>query len=725
MNSKIRVLRPQHDDKLEQLAGRLREKSTDKLTGLLRAFFDGADDMLFAMAEKAESNQHQNLYFDTMRSLRLERETITRVFMQAFHEGFSAEVKTDQGSQPEFGDLSLVEEEELEEKVALSNMETKAAGLFTLPISHLQMRLEWLAQNHVAINPQFLSPRHLCKAFQVAMQPRDMDLSIKLVIYKLFDKQLMSQLGPIYEAANGLLVEGGILPEIRYGRRGRNEGVSAPAAGPSAAGSTQASAAPVEYLGRQDLAQALVALQGDAASAGDQEGWDAELATAALLRQLTRQQDSGHSRRVQDEEIQLIDMANALFDEVFNDRLLSKVAKGMLARLQVPVVRAALMDPGFFRNRQHPARALMHELTALAAQVKGPESPMHDKLEELTEQVVREFKDDVSVFDSTLQRMRALSKEEAERFFEEELQQSKARRNSIIEQAKAHVVEVIRQHLKGRVLPEKVRPLLLEGIGPFLVVRYIRHGEESEAWRDGVQMLDELLASVQPPAPEEDVISRVAKGHDLALLLGEQLGTVKFDPHKIATLISGLQATYLDLLDSAECLETNDLLSLEEADLGAESGLDESGEASGSAPASFSEAAVQSNGTSPGQSLDSRAAHAAASMPNEGGASADGEAGLTELSSAAMDFLYQVLRRGDWFMVHQGEGKVVRRLKVHGLNEAEGLLEFADRNMTKCLEMHALDVINDMLRGRTGPLYADFEYEQALSVFRECLQADD
>lgn len=106
----------------------VRDKAALQLKQALQALFDNADDTLFEMADRATSNLEQNAFFEAMRDLRLKRKSIERVYLQKVFEEFSALNQVQSGkSVPtldtvSFDSLSLVQNEELEESVAVDAM---------------------------------------------------------------------------------------------------------------------------------------------------------------------------------------------------------------------------------------------------------------------------------------------------------------------------------------------------------------------------------------------------------------------------------------------------------------------------------------------------------------------------------------------------------------------------------------------------------------------------
>src|SRR3546814_7364390 len=76
-----------------------------------------------------------------------------------------------------------------------------------------------------------------------------------------------------------------------------------------------------------------------------------------------------------------------MFDGYYNDPRLSDALKPLLARLQMPVMKAALNDPKFFADAAHPARRASNSLYELALQLgaNGAKVPDHRSEEHTSE----------------------------------------------------------------------------------------------------------------------------------------------------------------------------------------------------------------------------------------------------------------------------------------------------------------------------------------------------
>lgn len=204
----------------------VRDKAALQLKQALQALFDNADDTLFEMADRATSNLEQNAFFEAMRDLRLKRKSIERVYLQKVFEEFSALNQVQSGkSVPtldtvSFDSLSLVQNEELEESVAVDAMVARVMSRDATALAHLSTRLNTLVGRKVDEKSNPLAPRPLTAAFLDACQGLGVEIKVKLIILKLFEKYVLAHCDQLYAEANQILVAAGVLPELKSALRG-------------------------------------------------------------------------------------------------------------------------------------------------------------------------------------------------------------------------------------------------------------------------------------------------------------------------------------------------------------------------------------------------------------------------------------------------------------------------------------------------------------------------
>ena len=203
-------------DSLVQACG---EIAATRLTETLNLMLDMADDALFDLADKAESNTAQNRYFDAMREVRVKRSEI----QGAFKQNFLASVQGRAVSQENLdldtlnvpAELTLIANDDVEETLAVNNMVEKIKANCREQLFALDKRMGVLLEDpDLESNANPLRPEAICQAFKAAVHI-DSDMEVKLILAKLFDKYVRAEIPDIYDAVNQQLKKHNILPTVR------------------------------------------------------------------------------------------------------------------------------------------------------------------------------------------------------------------------------------------------------------------------------------------------------------------------------------------------------------------------------------------------------------------------------------------------------------------------------------------------------------------------------
>src|SRR5262249_30203161 len=93
--------------------------------------------------------------------------------------------------------------------------------------------------------------------------------------------------------------------------------------------------------------------------------------------------------QVDDDAINLVSM---LFQFILEDRNLAAPIKGLIARLQIPILKVAMQDKTFFGKGGHPARKLLNEFAnaSLGWAPTGDveRDPFYSKVETLVNRII-------------------------------------------------------------------------------------------------------------------------------------------------------------------------------------------------------------------------------------------------------------------------------------------------------------------------------------------------
>ena len=219
-------------------------------------------------------------------------------------------------------------------------------------------------------------------------------------------------------------------------------------------------------------------------------------------------QDSPLGARANQLESMTIEMVAMLFDFIFETKDLPDGIKALLARLQIPVLKAAMLDGAFFAKKTHPSRLLVNELAHAGlgwSPVMGPEDPLYRKIDEIVHQILDNFSDDLTIFDEQREVLGKFLAEE-EKAAEQNIQSSADEINLKDRQQIASVVAKaqIEKRVEASPVPNFLAAFLRQKWQGTLEHVYLAEGEDSESWESGVTTLEDLVWSVQPKRSPED-----------------------------------------------------------------------------------------------------------------------------------------------------------------------------------------------------------------------------
>lgn len=219
-------------------------------------------------------------------------------------------------------------------------------------------------------------------------------------------------------------------------------------------------------------------------------------------------QDSPLGQRVNQLESMTIELVAMLFDFIFETRDLPDGIKALLARLQIPVLKAAMLDGAFFAKKRHPARILVNALAQAGlgwSAAMGHDDPLYRKIHDIVHAILDGFNDNLTIFED----LRA----DLERFLEEEEKAADANIQASAEEIDEHdrrelapVVAAAQteRRIETYPVPNFLAAFLRQRWTATLEQVYLAAGDESEAWDQAVATIEDLVWSVQPKRTRED-----------------------------------------------------------------------------------------------------------------------------------------------------------------------------------------------------------------------------
>lgn len=548
-----------------------RDFALRRLRATVRGWLSEIEEELMQLADAELDRDTQRQYQDARSRTRAAWSSVEAAFVSRLSEAVDARLKGEghlfdpirTATNPL--ELKLVEEDELTQDITVSEMAGSIRDACEEDLYALSRRLGSLlgsADEEDLDNP--FGPDVVCDALRAACEEIEVAVQLRIVLLRLLQKRISQELGALYADLNSRLVDYNILPQLRRSYRKQvtpgaarptptTQGGEAPAAAAPAAPRFEipAEAGQDMYALLQRLLSGAAQLAPGAGAAGPAsvsvgvggaadssvgemlmatlppESWASLNAlqqigstdpmsvavSPKLLHDLRASPVVQHFSPV---DTLTVDIVAMLFDFIFDDEQIPDPIKAVVGRLQIPVLKVAMLDKSFFSTKAHPARRLLDALSRAAVSLAAGVShddPMYCQISALVGRVQEEFDRDIGVFDKVL--------EEFETWLSarERREADTAARSARLVAAREEAEAAARQAVAVR---------LAEGSPP--VVRHFLEtcwvsvlaematgsgeGEGGAAWRGGLQTASDLVWSVTPKAGTEE------RGRLVAMLPG-------------------------------------------------------------------------------------------------------------------------------------------------------------------------------------------------------------
>lgn len=224
-----------------------------------------------------------------------------------------------------------------------------------------------------------------------------------------------------------------------------------------------------------------------------------------ILREI-KTSEVGHS--VGDVEGLTIDIVAMVFDYVFDDRRIPDAIKALIGRLQIPVLKIAVLDKTFFSKRTHPVRRLLDALAAASIGWSGTadeNDPLYKQIHTVVHRILTEFETEIGLFSQLLEDFEKFLAEN-DKTTQERAERAEAlvRDRESLESARVVARYEVERRVREEPLPLPVTQFLIMYWREHLSRAYVAGGEEGEGYREALAVMDELVWSCAPKNTPDD-----------------------------------------------------------------------------------------------------------------------------------------------------------------------------------------------------------------------------
>ncbi len=463
------------------------------LDGLLHQFMDRVDDAFFERSDKARSEQERKRYFDSMREFRNQRDELHAYFAKQMKRSLAELARHSTYAAGHDDDMTRIEIAGTDDRTAIDNLISRARLKFAGDLSTVSAGIKaLLGMTQLDPDDNPFDPGPICENFHAACALLQIDIAVKLIFYKLFEKHLLAGLGGFYLELNRQFTEQGVLPAIGAGN----------------ARDKSASAAATPADRNSPLVDALTRLQKTADINHSPSSVD-----PAKFRRSVRQQVDALCRQnrkwLSARDTKTVEAVSMLFDFFFEDEGLPDPIKVLIGRLQVPILKVAIIEPDFLTRKQHAARRLLDTVSRASlcwSDNQRDTRLLIGKTREVVDFIVARYARDAVVFDKACGDFESFVVRESEKrdHAEATLREREQHRDQQISLAREAAKTLIGRLAAGRELDAEIVDFLHTTWTSVLVRTYLSLGDSSNHWRNLKRISTTLVWTLIPRHTEAE-----------------------------------------------------------------------------------------------------------------------------------------------------------------------------------------------------------------------------
>ncbi len=542
---------------------------------------------LFKLSDQSVRPEEANISFHSYNHLKKNSAAFYRLASGKLSELFAYEVRLiEKGHKPrtleDDTSLALVTFDEMENKVLLETLSQSIELDNADELVKLNLRISHLLkidQINVKYNP--FRPEVFLKAIYKAWCEFEPVSDSHHLVLRILKPETFLQLSPVLRELNNALIERGILPKASDLFRVNKHNVSPAStlstlskktaadpffeskikgilfANPEAAPSQpltkeQATAFDPNFHQQQAQTQATEATNVVMSNQGTvtigREFFEyltgiqarpiqinANTNNAATLRGIVDQAPQNTITQIDSNTIGLL---AKIFDYVFSDPHIPADLKSLIGQLQIPTLKAALIDREFFFKQTHPARVLIDTLAKSSVTWnpdKGVDDPLYKMIAKTVERVQKEFDQQLGLFSDVaadltqfLEEEEKLSQKELEEPIAQALQQEKIR------QARELATNDVATRTDSGEVAGFIESFLEQQWVNILVLAHTVKEQKPQALERTLKTMDDLIWSIKPKNSVEERHELVNKLPALLSSLNTWLNAIKWeDPSRV------------------------------------------------------------------------------------------------------------------------------------------------------------------------------------------------
>ena len=488
---------------------------------------EGMENTLLVMAERSPLIETRTSYYNALGLLNQQSNQLLAACKEAYLQSFDKFLlNRDKPQVTESLELSLVNDQDFETTLTLDKATARLRYNCAEELLALDTRVATLLnRQEIPENFNPLGPRILCESLLHGIENVSKEQNLQVILLNQFDLVLTTELARIYQSINHYLADHGILPDFKLGMKahpGRKqhantlddkseaesdmfslfEQMAKGRSGGAYSGGGSYTGNANSAIAAFNILESLAALQNGAMPLPGGGMFEFPALEGNTIQNVLRSlQQNPAMQAANPLDVVMVDAVAMLFDVLFDEETIPDRLKAQIARLQIPVLKAAMMDRTFFSLRHHPVRRMLDAIAVLSVRIPATESGniRLEAISRVVTHVVDNFAQDMEIFESAAQELEAMD-QTLENIVEAELQPDiqKFQQEERAEVALIVAHDFINRCVAEQAIPPSIIEFLRKDWAALLTSDYTEEGENGAHFNSHVETMRELVWSVQP-----------------------------------------------------------------------------------------------------------------------------------------------------------------------------------------------------------------------------------
>ncbi len=435
----------------------------------------------------------------------------------------------------------------------------------------------------------------------------------------------------------------------------------------------RSSAAGKNFFNRDDVIKALSNIQLSYKTryiSGQKVNINTEDFKKSLLNSMAKMSKVSIPKSMNQIDGRTIDFVEMIFGAFLRDNNISDVIKGLLLRLQIPVIKTSLIDSNFFYDNKHPARTLLDTVAHLGIGIEEENNTVYQTINLIFDQLLRSFDKNSVSFRTALSSLQRLKTIEHKKLKQNE---DVTRIQITKEHARQLVLSELQYHTMSIKLAKPIQPLILNNWSTYMYGCYLKFGKTSYEWQESIDILKIITKSLRPVKNRDEWVSLKNNYQEIVSTIRSKLKTTKQNKEKSYIATSNLKKHYIDIVKNSCYFEEQ--ITIEDSKVPLKDSI-------------YADKSMDE--PSPLETKELQSKNVIAELP-------------------------EYVKSGVWFKIYTGETTPPRRLKLSMITQENAKLIFVDRKGTMIIEKDANEFSIELLNEQSHLLADHSVFDHALS----------